>query len=111
MRHRYIHVMTSIIGLDKRGYPVNVLFLICSNICCGYSLEVPWQGTSNEYHNIRSAWRTKKNINTLLLQKAPYLELCRDQFNLLNADLFLQSKLQFPLLANPSELGKFSLIS
>ena len=19
------------------------------NICCGYSLEVPWQGTSNEY--------------------------------------------------------------
>ena len=21
-------------------------------ICCWYSLEVPWQGTSNEYHNI-----------------------------------------------------------
>ena len=27
------------------------LFLL-KNICCGYSLEVPLQGTSYEYHNI-----------------------------------------------------------
>ena len=37
------------IGVDKSGYRVNI-FLIPpqKNICCGYSLEVPWQGTSNE---------------------------------------------------------------
>ena len=55
------------IGLDKGGYLVNI-FLISprkhmlwysleaplshENICCGYSLEAPQQGTSNEYHNI-----------------------------------------------------------
>ena len=30
---------------------ISFLFLH-ENICCGYSLEAPRQGTSNEYHNI-----------------------------------------------------------
>ena len=27
-------------------------FFPTKNVCCGYSLEAPWQGTSNEYHII-----------------------------------------------------------
>ena len=41
----------------------NVLFLH-KYICCGYSLEVPWQGTSNEYPQHMFLWRNKKNIRT-----------------------------------------------
>ena len=32
------------------------------NICCGYSLEVPQQGVSNEYPYDTFSWRNKKNI-------------------------------------------------
>ena len=32
------------------------------NICCGYSLEVPHRGTSNEYPQHIFLWRNKKNI-------------------------------------------------
>ena len=39
------------IATDKRGYPHNI-FLISRHICCGYSLEAPQRGASNEYHNI-----------------------------------------------------------
>ena len=36
-----------LIAPDTRGYQVNYTFL-ASPICCGYSLEVPHWGTSNE---------------------------------------------------------------
>ena len=37
----------------SESWPVGLLFLLVDkNICCGYSLEVPWRGPSNEYHNI-----------------------------------------------------------
>ena len=32
------------------------------NICCGYSLEVPRRGTSNEYPQHMFSWRNKKSI-------------------------------------------------
>ena len=32
------------------------------NICCGYSLEAPCRGTSNEYQQHMFSWRNKKNI-------------------------------------------------
>ena len=32
------------------------------NICCGYSLEVPQQGASNEYPQHIFLWRNKKDI-------------------------------------------------
>ena len=52
-------------------------------MCCRYSLEVPSQGTFNEYHNMFSwrarllmsthnicfLWRNKKNINTFESKK------------------------------------------
>ena len=37
------------IGLDKSGYQVNVFLFLHKNICCGYSLEAPRRGASNEY--------------------------------------------------------------
>ena len=33
--------------------------------CCGYSLEVPWRGASNEYPQHMFLSRNKKNINLL----------------------------------------------
>ena len=33
------------------------------NICCGYSLEAPQWGASNEYTQHMFPWRNKKNIN------------------------------------------------
>ena len=39
--------------LQVRGGIGVIFFLfLFENICLGYSLEVPWGGTSNEYHNI-----------------------------------------------------------
>ena len=35
----------------------------CQNICCGYSLEAPPRGASNEYPQHMFSWRNKKNIN------------------------------------------------
>ena len=40
------------IATDKRGYPHNIFLISPQNICCGYSLEAPRWGASNEYHNI-----------------------------------------------------------
>ena len=40
---------------------ISFLFLH-KNICCGYSLEAPRWGTSNEYRQHMFSWRNKKNI-------------------------------------------------
>ena len=40
------------IGVDKSGYQVYTFLISSQKTCCGYSLEVPRRGTSNEYHNI-----------------------------------------------------------
>ena len=46
------------------------------NIFCGYSLEAPRRGASNEYLQHMFLWRNKKNINTFWLKKkAAYQEL------------------------------------
>ena len=47
-----------------------IIFLFLNeNICCGYSLEVPWRGTSNEYPQHMFLSRKKKNIDTFWLIK------------------------------------------
>ena len=33
----------------EEGYPHNIFLISHENICCGYSLEAPQQGASNEY--------------------------------------------------------------
>ena len=41
-------------------------------MCCGNSLDMPWQGASNEYPHHLFLWRNKKNIMWI----PSYLELC-----------------------------------
>ena len=53
-----------------------VLIRSTSHICCGYSLEAPRRGASNEYPQHMFSSRNKKNIDTFWLKKAPYQELC-----------------------------------
>ena len=45
------HILHLIVTPEKAGFP-NKYFSIFlhGNICCGYSLKVPWLGASNEYH-------------------------------------------------------------
>ena len=56
------------IGLDKSGYQIVFLFLD-ENICCGYSLEVPRQGPSDEYPQHMFLSRNKKNMDIFWLKK------------------------------------------
>ena len=53
---------------DKRGIHILFFLFFHENICCGYSLEVPRCGASNEYHNIRFCGEIRK-ISTLFVQK------------------------------------------
>ena len=61
----------------RYGVPRKLFFLFLhENVCCGYSLEVPRRGASNEYPQHMFSCRIKKNINTFWLKKkAPNLEL------------------------------------
>ena len=64
------------IAPNKREYPHNFFLFIHKNIRCGYSLEAPCRGASNEYPQHMFLWRKKKNINIFRLEKkAFYLEL------------------------------------
>ena len=47
------------------------------NICCGYSLEAPLSGASNDSHNICFHWEINKKKKQFS-GYASYLECCRD---------------------------------
>ena len=58
---------------DKTCFSVqNFSYFLYENVCCGYSLEVPHWGTSNEYPQHMFSLRNKKNI---FLIHPSYLEL------------------------------------
>ena len=46
-----------------------VFLFLDENICCGYSVEVPQRGASNEYPQHMFSSRNKKNIDTFWLKK------------------------------------------
>ena len=48
------------IAPDKRGIYILFFLFRHENICCGYSLEVPQNGTSNEYPQHMFSCRNKK---------------------------------------------------
>ena len=54
------------------------IFLISpqKSIHCGYLLEAPQGGTSNEYPQHMLLRRNKKFVSTFGLEKVPFLELC-----------------------------------
>ena len=50
--------------------------LLNKNMCCGYSLEAPRQGASNEYLQHMFLLRNKKDSSIFRMKKVPYLLLC-----------------------------------
>ena len=65
---------------DKRSHLVSFFFLFLrKNICCGYSLEAPRGGASNEYPQHIFLRRNKKSINTFCMKKASYLKISSRQ--------------------------------
>ena len=58
------------IGLDKSGYQVIFFLFLHKNVCCGYSLEAPHQGTSNEYPQHMFSWRNKKKYQYFWTEKS-----------------------------------------
>ena len=54
----------SLLQINKTGIQIIFFLFLHEHICCGYSLEVPPWGTSNEYHHHMFSWRNKKNIST-----------------------------------------------
>ena len=47
------------------GYQVTLFLFLQENICCGYSLEAPRWGASNEYQQHIFSWRNKKKYQYL----------------------------------------------
>ena len=66
------------IAPDKRGIHIIFFLFFHENICCGYSLEAPQQGTSNEYPQHMFSWKNKKYWYFWLEKKMPYLVLCHN---------------------------------
>ena len=54
---------------DNSQYQENMFLFLHDNICCGYSLEAPRRGASNEYYSICFRGEIRKN-NTFLFKKA-----------------------------------------
>ena len=55
---------------------IDIFLFLPKNIWCGYSLQAPWQGASNEYPQHVFLWRNKKTtISMLLLFAAMYKEV------------------------------------
>ena len=42
---------------------IDIFLFLQENVCCGYSLDIPRWGTSNEYPQHTFLWKNKKNIN------------------------------------------------
>ena len=67
--------MPTHIATDKRGIHIIFFLFLHKNICCGYSLEVPRRGASNEYPQHMFSWRNKKDISIFWMKKKPVLSL------------------------------------
>ena len=72
--HCKVNVGSTIIAFVSPKVLISFLFLH-KNVCCGYSLEVPQRGTSDEYPQHTFLWRNKE----YLLDTHSYLNLCTIQ--------------------------------
>ena len=50
-----------------------ILLFLQKHICCGYSLELPRRGNSNEYPHHMFLWRTIENYPLIIIKYPPYL--------------------------------------
>ena len=80
--------LTNFIAQDK-GYLVNIFLYLFKNICCGYSLEAPRWGASNEYPQHMILWRNRRNTSCFFFcfflsrkKKASYLELFNNKLKM-----------------------------
>ena len=46
----------------------DIYLFLHKNICCAYSLEVPWWGTSNEYTQHTFLWGTVENYPRIIMK-------------------------------------------
>ena len=56
--HRSIALVKTLFSIQKYWY----FSYFSTKTCCGYSLEAPHRGASNEYPQHTFSWRNKKNI-------------------------------------------------
>ena len=60
------------------GIHIIFFLFLYENVCCGYSLEVPCRGTSNEYPQLMFSWRNKKKkYQYFSVEQLPCLELAK----------------------------------
>ena len=70
-KNRKKYIISGLTELQIGGNIRKLFFLfLYNNICCRYSLEVPYQGTSNEYLQDMFFWRNKENINNFWWKKS-----------------------------------------
>ena len=53
------------------------MIILHKNICCGYSLELPWRGDSNEHPQHMFLWITDENYPSIIVKYPPYLFFCQ----------------------------------
>ena len=71
-----IHLLPKTKLQIRGGIHIIFFLFLDENICCGYSLEAPRRGASNEYPQHMFSSRNKKDISIFPMKKAPYLLLC-----------------------------------
>ena len=54
-----------------------IMSVLHKNICCGYSLELPRQGNSNEYPQHMFLWRNKQTCPLIITKYPSYLFFCQ----------------------------------
>ena len=64
--------MKQIRGVFEDNLGIILLFLD-KNICCGYSLELPERGDSNEHPQHTFLWRTIETYPLIITKYPPYL--------------------------------------
>ena len=95
------------IALDKVLYfiwKIILFFLFLhKNICCGYSLELPWWGNSNKYPQHMFLWRNKIYIYWTIPMSTHTVHLCGDFWISLSEALLQRLQdMEFLLLATAS---------
>ena len=65
-----------------------VFLFLHKNICCGYSIEAPWQVASNEYPQHMFIWRTGANYPIIITKYSSLtISLNMSTFCTFNLDL------------------------
>ena len=67
-RRNHISPVRSGSGVVKEDYSRMFFLFLYKNICCGYSLEAPRRGASNEYPQHTFLWRIRENYLGIIVK-------------------------------------------